>query len=658
MDAQQWAEACRADAVVHDWAEIAIHSRGSELRLRVSADAAKIRTPGDYDVRRSGGARACDVVAQLLGGHMLTPKLVDDRHRAASVILRPLPAPLIRPGGTVANVSDFEHSAAIDRAIMRAEAFKGWGASPYQGRGPYDEHGELVPWLVSSVGKHFVLHARVTERTGINYGWPVHRSECVNLTWLGTPTSPAVTGGDFRVLQSPGGAHGLDQDDYSQLIVIADGTCTIDGHECPTAKVYTDPSLSHFVVADGSPLKSARHPGVRAPSIGSEPPETIPEWRNPTLDPRERQLLWSLSLEGYAEQPLGSNTAPLIEVWDSRTERDGVPGFGAWLAKTANHWCASFASSAAIETELDGDPPMPHRTRASGYELENDAKASGAWHPVADVVAGKWSPRPGDIVILPRTGAAPGSWERHVARVVSVDGDDLETIDGNSANKVQRVQRKIGDPIGYIEIPDRDADADAELVEGIDAAKWQPPGRMNYTTIAKRFSFGIFRACYGVTRDATLLRHFDKARAAGMTVGAYMFFVQGEPWKKQLEVFADQLTWAGLTRGDIVPALDIEPTPGVAFDDDVVGDGCRRIADELVDSYGDCLIYTNASTIAKLGDPAWIRERPLWLASKTSRRHPTGPTTWAIWQYDAVPIDGSDGVPVDVNRARRVPVIT
>lgn len=134
------------------------------------------------------------------------------------------------------------------------------------------------------------------------------------------------------------------------------------------------------------------------------------------------------SLAELAElaQSGGRPSAERIAAYFAPCERNGKP-----LGLRAGNWCAAGACFAAARVVGSADleaAGLPHRYRASGLELEQDAKRLGAWRPIDDVRAGRYLPAPGDLLILSR-GAE--SWQRHVARVESFDGVTLRTLDAN-----------------------------------------------------------------------------------------------------------------------------------------------------------------------------------------------------------------------------------
>jgi hypothetical protein len=166
----------------------------------------------------------------------------------------------------VSNVLPEEASGAIDRAIQRTT--------------------DIVAgdWLVSNVGKQFVLDRACSEKVAVNHGFIVPLAACRNAQWRGTPTAESVAlGTSWRVIQRRGTAHGFgeacDQDDYSQTVILVDDVCELDGVEVPTSKLYTELEYAPLVLHDGLPLTWSRHPGVpvawSVPPI-SEPPDTLP----------------------------------------------------------------------------------------------------------------------------------------------------------------------------------------------------------------------------------------------------------------------------------------------------------------------------------------------------------------------------------------------
>jgi hypothetical protein len=99
-----------------------------------------------------------------------------------------------------------------------------------------------------------------------------------------------------------------------------------------------------------------------------------------------------------------------------------------------------------------------------------------------------------------------------------------------------------------------------------------------------------------------------------------------------------------LDAGDIVPAIDIEldplPAPGTE-----VGPSwsapCEELTNLVVEAYGDAIIYITKREFELLGSPAWVLQRPLWVAHYTKAQAPATPNNVpaAIWQYRVGPFD-------------------
>jgi len=128
---------------------------------------------------------------------------------------------------------------------------------------------------------------------------------------------------------------------------------------------------------------------------------------------------------------------------------------GKKLGITKGNHCASAQSLALVECLVDHDV-KPHEPRAAAVELQDDAKKNGRWRAVADVRSGKWRPSPGDLAIYDR-GVPGAEWQRHVDRVVRVEGELYENIGANETNlgAWKREWTPFAHPklLGFIEYP-------------------------------------------------------------------------------------------------------------------------------------------------------------------------------------------------------------
>jgi hypothetical protein len=179
---------------------------------------------------------------------------------------------------------------------------------------------------------------------------------------------------------------------------------------------------------------------------------------------------------------------------------------------------------------------------------------------------------------------------------------------------------------------------------GIDVSHHQNPASLPWATFALTSSFAIIRGSYGLMKDRVTLEHVRRARSAGLKVGLYHFFRPSQDAADQLAVFRDQLAAAHIGPGDIVPTLDVEadplPKPG-AHVSPAWQDGVKHILDDLVEQYGDAMVYITQREFGMLGKPAWLLDRPLWVAHYTGASKPATPGGAAatIWQHRVAPYD-------------------
>jgi hypothetical protein len=185
---------------------------------------------------------------------------------------------------------------------------------------------------------------------------------------------------------------------------------------------------------------------------------------------------------------------------------------------------------------------------------------------------------------------------------------------------------------------------------GIDLSHHQLSAALPWSKYEGQVDFVICRASYGgLLRDRQVVEHVKHARAIGAKVGLYQFFRPTQSvtqhWD-QLRAVADLVA---LGDGDIVPALDIEHDPlpqpkGVDVSPAWAGP-CEELACKIVDTFGDALIYITQREWGMLGSPAWVLERPLWVAHYTNAPQPATPHDLpaTIWQYRVGPFDPKGG---------------
>ena len=143
--------------------------------------------------------------------------------------------------------------------------------------------------------------------------------------------------------------------------------------------------------------------------------------------PAARMVALAQGEVGQAEQPPGSNNSPRIAQY--RTATAGAPGPGPW--------CAYFTSWLARSA---GVPVGDHGQGFGSVDaLYAWAQKSGRAIPTS---SGQ-PPRPGDLIV----------WDEHIGIVESVLPDGrIQTIEGNSSDRVSRRVHANGDAIGYVRL--------------------------------------------------------------------------------------------------------------------------------------------------------------------------------------------------------------
>jgi hypothetical protein len=160
-----------------------------------------------------------------------------------------------------------------------------------------------------------------------------------------------------------------------------------------------------------------------AGAAGAVAPAAAPSGNSPAA----RMIAMAQAEVGQAEQPPGSNNSPRIAQYRSATA--GAPGPGPW--------CAYFTSWLARGA---GVPVGDHGQGFGSVDaLYAWAQKSGRAIPTS---SGQ-NPKPGDLVV----------WDEHIGIVESVKPDgSIQTIEGNSSDRVSRRVHAKGDAIGYVRL--------------------------------------------------------------------------------------------------------------------------------------------------------------------------------------------------------------
>ena len=127
---------------------------------------------------------------------------------------------------------------------------------------------------------------------------------------------------------------------------------------------------------------------------------------------------------GQAEQPPGSNDSPRIAQYRTATAGSGV-----------GPWCAYFVSWVARQAGA----PLGDQGEGFGSvdALYGWAQRAGRAVPNTPGVV----PRPGDLIV----------WDEHIGIVEQVlPGGRIQTLEGNSSDKVSRNMHEFSDALGYV----------------------------------------------------------------------------------------------------------------------------------------------------------------------------------------------------------------
>jgi hypothetical protein len=158
-------------------------------------------------------------------------------------------------------------------------------------------------------------------------------------------------------------------------------------------------------------------------AAGAVAPAAAPAGNSPAA----RMVAMAQAEVGQAEQPPGSNNSPRIAQYRSATA--GAPGPGPW--------CAYFTSWLARGS---GVPVGDHGQGFGSVDaLYAWAQKSGRAIPTS---SGQ-NPKPGDLIV----------WDEHIGIVESVLPDGrIQTIEGNSSDRVSRRVHAKGDALGYVRL--------------------------------------------------------------------------------------------------------------------------------------------------------------------------------------------------------------
>jgi len=199
-----------AQRMGHEWFPLELRHAGRKIVVGVSRDAMRIG-----GVRATATADTLWKIATVMGALPLTPRMADQIHQQASVIVAPITRTWWSDGSMAKTARMVEQSQAVDSAVA-------------EGRG-----------LVSGQCKDWVLTRKANRDKAANYGWHVRNGG-----------NGAVTSG-LRVLQPLSTAHDWKHVDYSQGIRLMSRACKVDGIHRDLGDVLADPELCGILSHEG-----------------------------------------------------------------------------------------------------------------------------------------------------------------------------------------------------------------------------------------------------------------------------------------------------------------------------------------------------------------------------------------------------------------------
>jgi GH25 family lysozyme M1 (1,4-beta-N-acetylmuramidase) len=178
------------------------------------------------------------------------------------------------------------------------------------------------------------------------------------------------------------------------------------------------------------------------------------------------------------------------------------------------------------------------------------------------------------------------------------------------------------------------------MLFGVDVSQHNSP-----VLIPGDAAFGYVRFTSGRTRDTMALAHVRRLRELKAQVGGYHFFIPTTPAVEQCDAFDLVAHECGITVGDCIPYIDVEPYPvrgesGLRKPCPEWSKPLRAVVLELQRRWGRCGIYTNYGDWSLMGSPSWVTEHPIWAAHWGTLAPKTpGAVPWAIHQYRVGPWD-------------------
>ena len=193
---------------------------------------------------------------------------------------------------------------------------------------------------------------------------------------------------------------------------------------------------------------------------------------------------------------------------------------------------------------------------------------------------------------------------------------------------------------------DTSSKAPTQHLLGVDVSQYQ--GTVDFEKVkAAGVSFAYIKATQGNTwQSPDYKADFEAARAAGLIVGFYHYYMTDDAPQTQFDNFTSHVD---LGEGDLPPVVDIEALHKNTRPD--LADDLRQFLSMLEGKYGvKPIIYSGVNFANEY--LSGFGNHPLWLAEYgvDQPKTPSGWESWAFWQYSqSGTVDGVNG-PVDLDR--------
>ncbi len=174
--------------------------------------------------------------------------------------------------------------------------------------------------------------------------------------------------------------------------------------------------------------------------------------------------------------------------------------------------------------------------------------------------------------------------------------------------------------------------------KGIDVSKYQSPTKMNYEALKKLgYSFVIAKAGSLKGKDSAFDTHYAKARAAGLSVGAYLYSYATTE-EQASEEAGLMLSWIKNKRLTHPIVYDIEDGTQKALGKAKCTAIALRFLQEVEDAGCYAMLYSYANFIKHYLDMDALKHFDVWLACYTTLERRKALYTHpilGIWQYSS-----------------------